>query len=635
MTDFYFDGDLVGADPGDGSQGNPWKLLSHLRAQTGDNHRFFLVGDFRDQIPGTNGFIEVGGNNWTVLGSVRNGLKPKIGTTQQAKVNLTSVAISSTTVTVDTASAHGLVVNDTVLLSGITGAAVAANGFWQVVTQPSATRFTITLGTASSGTSTNGTVERAANSVAAFYNSSRTGFDVSVLDVSRVRYVMRKAGTGVTGNRVAYVDSSFIGQYVGSGSGSSSGSIYEWNTTSGVREDCYNWSGSTNADYIVRYCTAIYIGYCFDLATPTTDMGTGPGDFCTNHAGSGASNYGTVHHCSASYGTQGFFNNVNTSGTSIAYDNFVSEFAGSGFQQSGGGSMICWNNLYVAPVNQALDNTSSRGMFKFNPASGVGGTFQCYFNTGYTAKGTISSFTTAAAMFIVSGGITNGASDQFIFKGNRWLSNGTAPFAQVVNQNSVSITNLVLSGGTATVTANSHGLSVGCRVRIIGVTGGAAAINNQTLTVATVIDANRYTAAFGGSGTSTNGSSQRVPMLVCNYNVYSGNGSEVLFSYGAASASYSGTSWKSHYDANSVFGGSIQTIPPTVVDSFRVPSGGLLSALSASALATATGQNGINYDYDDILRSATPDLGAFQSPRLKSAFGGMTGFFDAVCVDLP
>jgi len=623
MTAFYFDGGLVGADPGDGSSGNPWKQLSHLRAQTGDNHIFYLTGDFRDQTPGTNGYIEIGGDSWSIVGVSVAGIKPKIGSTAQTPANISSVSISSTTVTLDTSSSHGLVVGDTITVSGITGAAVAANGTWLVLTKPSGTRITYSLGSASSGTSTNGTVYREAVSVAAVYASGRKQLTVSDLDVSRVKFGIRNAGTGNDSELIQRVDGLYMGQYFFSASGSSAGMVCEYCTTTGVREDCYNFSGTSNTAFIIRYCTGKYIGYNFDLSTQTLDLGTGPGDFVTCHAGSGASNYGTVHHCTATFGTQGFFNNVNTAGTNVAYDNFVAEFAGSGFAQSGGGSMLCVNNLYIAPVNQPLDNTTSRGMFKFNPSTGTGGTFQVYHNTGYTAKGSIASFTTAAAMFIVSGGVSNGSFDQFLFKNNRWISNGTAPFAQIVNQNSVSITNLVCAAGTATVTATSHGLSTGCRTRIIGVTGGAAGVNNTTQTV-TVIDANTFTFATGVTGTSTNGSSQRMPMLVSNYNVYSGDDTASLISYGATSATYTKTLWQQNgYDANSLWNGGIKTTPPTMETDFRPKSTSIglkagtdLSGLGISQLAT---------DYTGSARTYPSDIGAYNFVAGGGAFGSLGG----------
>ncbi len=624
MTDFYFDGDLA-ADTGDGSSGNPWKNLSHLRAQTGDDHFFYLVGDFRGQTPGTNGYIEIGGNNWTITGTLRNDLKPKIGSLIQSPVNISSVSISSTTVTLDTDSAHGLAVGDTVTVAGITGAATAANGQWLVVTQPSSTRITYTLGTASSGTSTNGTVTREAVSKAAVYNSAKTGLSVSSLYMTRCKFGIRNAGTSTDNETITSCDGDYFGQYFFSASGASANMACYDCTASAIREDCFNYSGTANTNFTVARCSATYIGYNFDKATPTLDLGTGPGDFVTCHAGSGASNWGTVYDCYASYGTQGFFNNVNTAGTNTAYRNFVSEFAGSGFQQSGGGSMTCYDNVYIAPVNQALDNTTSRGMFKFNPGSGVGGTFTCYQNTGYTAKGSIASFTTAAAMFVILGGIINGSADQFIFKNNRWISNGTAPFAQVINQNSVSITNLVCAAGVATVTATGHGLTAGCRARIIGVTGGAAAVNNTTQTVTQVVDADHYKFATAVTGTSTNGSSQRVPMLVSDYNVYSGDGTASLISYGATSASYTKTLWQQNgYDTNSIWNGTINTTPPTVVRDLTPISTSL--GLASGVDLSGTGISGLALDYYNRKRTYPSTIGAFQFSPGGGAFGSFGGF---------
>jgi len=588
MTTFYLDGDLA-ADTGDGTSGNPWKNLSHIGAQSGSGHTFNLVGDFRGQTMGTNGCIEINGNSWTITGTLRNGLKPRIGGVQGSNVTVSSAVASGGTVTITTSSSHGFVTNETVSISGLSGSGTTANGYWLVLSTPTGTTFTFAL----AGTftdNTGGTTRREALSGGAIYNNSFTGLALTDLDLYRCKFGVRNAGADYSGETMTRIDGQMFGQYFYSGSGSSNASIVaRYCTATLIREDCWNFSGTSNQNFDIGYCTGSYIGYNFDGVTVTLDLGTGPGDFVTCHAGGGASNYGTVHHCYASYGTQGFFNNVNTSGTNIAYANEVHEFAGSGFQQSGGGSMLCINNVYFAPINQALDNTTARGMFKFNPSSGVGGTFQCYFNTGYTDKGSIASFTTAAAMFIVTGGITDGSADQFIFKNNRWLSNGTAPFGQVVNQNSISITNLVCASGTATVTATGHGLSVGCRVRIIGVTGGAAGVNNTTQTVLTKPDANTFTFATAVSGTSTNGSSQRVPMLVSDYNVFSGDGTASRISYGATSASYTKTLWQQNgYDTNSTWNATTYATPPRVLADFDV-------GLSSIGIRNGVDLSGLGY----------------------------------------
>lgn len=620
MTTRVFDF-INGNDSSDGrTVGTAWKTMAKFRSSVvaGDTALFVGDGDWRGDTFGTNGQLEIAGAGITI-GRIGSGSDPLFGGAEGATVAVSAVTLSGGGGTIDTATAHGLTTGQTILAENIGGTATEANANWQV-TVSTATRFTITGTTTTGSAGAGGTIKLVANEKAVIYNSGNANLTVANVQLRGALRGIQLAGSSVTGNLFSYVDAQYMGRYGFSLSGSSSGVSIQHCSGGRVREDFINISGSSNTAFDVGFTTASYIGYDFSGTKFVPDLGTGPGDFVTCHAGSGASNYGDIHDCTASWGAQGGSNHANTAGTIRGWNNFFFEFSGSGFAQSGGGSVVYWNNLYIAPSSAALDNTAQRGMFKFNPSSGIGGTFECYQNSGYTARGSIASFATAAAMVIVSGGLTTSLADQFVFKNNRFMSNGTAPFMQIANQNSVAITNLVLSGGTATVTATSHGLTTGRRVRIIGVTGGAAAINNQTLTC-TVVDANTYTVPFAGTGTSTAGFSQRMPMVASDYNAYSGASSATLWSYGATSASYTGAGWQAQgYDAHSVFGASCRVFPPTAADDFRLNGG--CGGLSAGADLSGLGYAGVLVDRDGTPRGSTPDCGAFQVQASATYWAG-------------
>lgn len=69
--------------------------------------------------------------------------------------------------------------------------------------------------------------------------------------------------------------------------------------------------------------------------------------------------------------------------------------------------------------------------------------------------------------------------------------------------NSAAATSVTISGQTITVTLTSHGLSVGNLFTFSGVTG-ATGLNSQTWVVATVPDANTFTATIA-TGSSVSG----------------------------------------------------------------------------------------------------------------------------------
>lgn len=607
MTTFYVTAGAPGG--GDGSEANPFNALSNIGSQSGDSHTFLLSGDFRDETPGTNGFIEVNGNSWTIKKNPAAATRPYVGLNNtQADVNISTIVLSGGTCTVTTATAHGLKSNATVLIAAVTGGATAANGTWDV-TVTNSTVFTFALaGTASE---TSGTVTHLSSGASGVYCSNFTGLAVEDLTINRVSRGLHMANTytGFTFRNVALNE---CGKYHISLAGASTSGLIEQCVLYYAREDGINISGTSNTGWTVKRCRGTYFGYNFG---GTTASGiSGAGDFVTTHAGTGSSNSGDVLYCEAGYCYGNGIAFTNSTGTSNIHGCHFYECADSGMVQNGGGSAN-WTACTVIPPSGALTGSSPRAALRVNPSNSTAGTFNIYGCSIYTAYGSISPISGAYACVAVSG--TNVAAITNVY-GCRFVSNGTAPFVHISNGSSVNVTSITIAAGeTTVVTAAVHGLTTGQKVLIAGQSGGTAGANGTWR--ATVVNTTTFTIALTGSAsTGAVGTIALTPDVTFDENVYSAAVSATLFSYGG---SKTGTTWQANgFDANGLFGtATFVTVPPTTKTGFAIStaSGNLKTVTAvgtpANALYDAVGrrrQDAAGWDAGALQMRGSGSLGA-------------------------
>lgn len=433
MTVFYLDGDLA-ADTGDGSAGSPWKDLSHLRAQTGNDHVFYLVGDFRNQTFGTNSQIEYGGTGWQVLGTTRDGLKPKAGMTAAfwSAVNITSVTIAAGLATVVTSAAHGVGGNSgVVLVAGITGGAAIANGYW-VVTVVNATTYTFVLTGTETSAGEGTSLQTMHHLPCVRILNTRTGAILKDLDIARTRYAVQTTGSSggaLTGFEAWRIDASYTGDHAFANSWASDGARFLYCTVSFAINDAFNFSGSSpyNTDYEVGWCVGSDLGFNPD---GSASVSGGAGDFSTNHSG----NYGDTHDFVVRRCLKGAVTHVNTTGTSRAWNGYFEYCRDNGIHQNSGGTLIVFNVRGVAHSDITLTSSTTHALITFSNGSGG----EVYNSTFVTAKGTIASFTTACVCW------SNRGTGTVLVKNLVCVSDGSAPIAYIAG------------GGTTTQTTNGY-----------------------------------------------------------------------------------------------------------------------------------------------------------------------------------
>ena len=365
---------------------------------------------------GSFGLLEVPHANMT-FNAYGSGAKPLLELPKPATVAITSIVVGASTATV-TATAHGFNNSgagyDFIQIAGVTGAAAAANGFW-TATYVDANSFTIPLG-GSLGTSTNGTCQlQYARTLVPLYNNGKNGCVFQDLALKGGANGSTLAGASITSMQYINCDSSYNGAHGFANVGSGTGVIYDGCTTSYCRNDGINFSGTTPYyanGFIVRNGIHTKTGYNSD---DTVSGLSGAGDAVTAHTGS----YGDTINNQISYSYQGGITFVNTTGTNRIFYNFITEVAGSGINISGGGTATIFRNTVIAPVNSALDASSTHACILISSTSPA----NVYNNTCYTARGQVggSGGTTPVYAFASRGtaAVTS--------KNNMWLSNGTAP----------------------------------------------------------------------------------------------------------------------------------------------------------------------------------------------------------------
>lgn len=456
MTQYYVswsDGAASDANAGTNSA-LPWKTMGKVRGFTfanGDIVSFKRGDTWISDTPGSFGLLEVPHASMT-FNAYGSGAKPLFELPKPAAVTITSIVVGASTATV-TATAHGFNNSgagyDFIQIAGVTGAAASANGFW-TATYVDANTFTIPLG-GSLGTSTNGTCQlQYARSLACIYNNGKDNCTFQDLALKGGNNNSLLAGASITAMLYQRIDSSYAGAHGFANTGSGTGVVYDACNVSYCRNDGINFNGTTPYyanGFVCKNNITDHIGY---NSNGTVSGLGGAGDGVTAHTGS----YGDSWNNQISYSYQGGITFVNTTGTNRIFNNFITEVAGSGINIGSGGTATIFRNIVIAPVNSALDATSTHACILLSGTSPG----NVYNNSCYTARGQVggSGGTTPVYAFAMRG---TGA---VTAKNNLWLSNGTAPLYSVNTTSGGAYTgqNNAVSHPAATLIVTSAGNKV-------------------------------------------------------------------------------------------------------------------------------------------------------------------------------